>query len=86
MRSLILVTLAAFLPTTAGASSPDAWAQFRTDVRTSCVAQAKRAGMRNPEVIVHPFGTQSHGIAVLREGADKRICLYNKRDKSVELT
>jgi len=46
----------------------------------------KRAGMRNPEVIVHPFGTQSHGIAVLREGADKRICLYNKRDKTVELT
>ncbi len=86
MRPLILAALAAFLPTTAPASSPDAWTQFRADVGSSCLAAVRRAGMRNPEVIVHPFGTQSHGIAVLREGADKRICLYNKRDKTVELT
>ena len=42
--------------------------------------------MTSPEVIVHPFGSASYGIAVLREGDDKRICVFNKATKAVELT
>lgn len=86
MRFLMLAAVAALVPSAAPASSPGAWETFRADVKAQCLVVAKRAGMRTPEVIVHPFGTQGHGIAVLREGTDKRICLYNKRDKTVELT
>jgi hypothetical protein len=68
------------------ASSPDAWADFRIEVRDTCLAAAKAQGMTSPEVIVHPFGTASYGIAVLREGDDKRICVFNKATKAVELT
>jgi hypothetical protein len=42
--------------------------------------------MKSPEVLVHPFGTERYGLAVLREGADKRICVYGKQTKTVELT
>lgn len=77
---------AAVLPTAAGASSPDAWMEFRAEVRASCLAAASGVGMSNPEVIVHPFGSESYGIAVLRQGADKRICIFDKRTKAVELT
>lgn len=68
------------------ASSPDAWADFRVEVRDTCLAAAKHQGMKTPEVIVHPFGSASYGIAVLREGDDKRICVFNKATKAVELT
>ena len=76
----------ALAPTVALASSPDAWAAFRKDVADRCLARARATGMKTPEVIVHPVGTESRGIAVLREGGDKRICLYDKRTKAVELT
>lgn len=81
-----VAVLVALAPTAALASSPDAWAAFRKDVGDRCLAQARATGMKSPEVIVHPVGTESHGIAVLREGGDKRICLYDKRTKAVELT
>lgn len=32
------------------------------------------------------IGTQTSGLAVLREGADKRICVYVKQTQKVELT
>ncbi|MDO8408603.1 MAG: hypothetical protein Q7S93_00850 [Phenylobacterium sp.] len=83
---LILATAMLAVPVAAGASSPDAWADFRTEVRAKCLAQAQSQGMRAPEVIVHPFGSESYGIAVLREGDDKRICIFDKRTKAVELT
>jgi hypothetical protein len=89
MRLRIL--LAALAPSLAApglalASSPEAWAEFRTEVRARCLAAAQGQGMRRPEVIVHPVGTPSYGVAVLREGADKRICVYLKAEKTVELT
>jgi len=68
------------------ASSPDAWAAFRADVRARCVAAGRAQGMKTPQIIVHPFGTQSFGVAVLVEGQDKRICIYDKRARTVELT
>ncbi|WP_334163546.1 hypothetical protein [Phenylobacterium sp.] len=70
----------------AAASSPVAWEEFRADVRKQCLHRAQRLGMKSPKVVVHPVGTQNYGIAVLIEGNDKRICLYNKQQKTVELT
>jgi hypothetical protein len=86
MRILTACLLLVAVAGPAAASSPVAWEEFRADVREQCLQRAQRLGMKNPEVIVHPFGTQNYGIAVLREGADKRICLYNKQQKTVELT
>ena len=77
------IVLAA-VATAAHASSPDAWAGFRAEVKARCLAGA--ADMRSPAVVVHPVGTQTHGIAVLIAGTDKRICIYDKRSKAVELT
>ena len=59
---------------------------FCADVKAKCLAAAQAAGMKSPEVLVHPFGTERYGLAVLREGADKRICVYGKQTKTVELT
>ncbi|MDP1875106.1 hypothetical protein [Phenylobacterium sp.] len=84
--SLIAAAATAALSGSALASSPDAWADFRTEVRGACLAAARAQGMRNPEVVTHPFGSPSYGIAVLREGDDKRICVFNKATKAVELT
>lgn len=83
---LALAALAALTPAISHASSPAAWAEFTTDVRAKCLAAAQAQGMKSPEVIVHPVGTQAYGVAVLREGADKRICVYGKQSKTVELT
>jgi hypothetical protein len=80
------LTLAALAPAVGQASSPDAWAAFRTDVRDRCLAAAREQGMKAPSVVVHPVGTPSYGIAVLIEGGDKRICVYVKQTKAVELT
>lgn len=84
--SLIAAAASAALSGPALASSPDAWADFRVEVREACLSAAKTQGMNSPEVITHPFGSASYGIAVLREGDDKRICIFNKATKAVELT
>ena len=82
-----LIAAAVLAIPAAAASSDDAWAAFRADVAAKCVAQAKAEAMKTtPQVIVHPLGTASHGIAVLIAGTDKRICVYDKHTKAVELT
>ena len=83
---LTLAALAVLTPAVGHASSPAAWAEFTTDVRAKCLAAAQATGMKSPEVLVHPLGTETYGLAVLREGADKRICVYGKQTKKVELT
>jgi len=83
-RRLLAAAALAALATGAQASSPDAWAQFRADVKARCLAGA--SDMKSPTIIVHPVGTETHGIAVLMAGQDKRICIYDKRAKTVELT
>lgn len=80
------IALAAAVPAIGHASSPDAWAAFQVDVRDRCLAAAKAQGMKAPTVVVHPVGTAAYGIAVLIEGPDKRICIYGKQSKAVELT
>jgi len=66
------------------ASSPDAWAAFHDDVKAKCMAGA--SDMKSPTIYIHPVGTSSHGIAVLIAGSDKRICVYEKKAKTAELT
>lgn len=85
MRVLILAALLS-AATPAAASSPQAWSAFREETRDRCLAAARARGMKAPEVIVHPWGTETHGVAVLREGGDKRICLMDKQTKAVSLT
>lgn len=84
IRTLLTIAALAAPLSVAHASSPDAWAAFRADVRAKCLAGAP--DMKSPTVIVHPLGTTNHGIAVLIAGSDKRICLYDKHTKAVELT
>lgn len=84
--SLIAAVTAAALAGPAVASSPDAWDDFRVEVRTACLAAARAQSMKNADVVTHPFGSPSYGVAVLREGDDKRICVFNKATKAVELT
>jgi hypothetical protein len=87
MLRFLIAAAALAVPAVASASSDDAWAAFRADVAARCVAQAKSEAMKtDPQVIVHPLGTASHGIAVLIAGTDKRICVYDKHTKAVELT
>ena len=86
VRLVLAAALALSAPAAAFASSPDAWEAFRADVKAKCLAAAQATGMKSPEVLVHPLGTETYGLAVLREGADKRICVYGKQTKTVELT
>ena len=86
VRFALAAALALLVPAAASASSPDAWDAFRADVKAKCLAAAQATGMKSPEVLVHPLGTETYGLAVLREGADKRICVDGKPTKKVELT
>ena len=86
IRIAAVAVFATMVPAASEASSPDAWEEFRADVAAKCLAAAKTTGMTSPEVLVHPLGTQTYGLAVLGEGADKRICVYVKQTQKVELT
>lgn len=86
LRTAAVFAFAVAIPVAAQASSPDAWADFRADVKAKCVAAAQGAGMKPATIIVHPFGTETHGVAVLVAGTDKRICVYDKHTKVAELT
>ncbi len=85
-RIAAVAMFAALIPAASQASSPQAWEEFRADVGAKCLAAAKATGMKTPEVVIHPLGTETYGLAVLREGADKRICVYVKQTQKVELT
>lgn len=73
-------------PPSGQASTPDSWSAFRADVKAKCVAAARSQGMKSPETLVHPWGTPAFGVAVMVEAKDKRICVYDKRAKTAELT
>lgn len=86
VRMFLALAIGLAAPGAAFASSPAAWQEFQADVAAKCLAAAQATGMKTPEVLVHPLGTETYGVAVLREGADKRICVYGKQTKKVELT
>lgn len=88
MRQALL--LAALLGATpAVVSSPEAWEEFRADVRKAC-EKAVSGSLRKPTIQVDPFGSESFGIAIAK-GQSKYskdrlaiVCVYNKRTKAVE--
>lgn len=88
-RSLILASfLMLGLPAASYASSDDAWAEFRADVKTACEALSPTEGTVLVEV--NPFGSESYGTAIVYHqtdaGLDRYICVYDKKTKQAELT
>jgi hypothetical protein len=93
----MLVALLACTAQQSKASSDDAWAAFRTDVRAKCTAAAKSV-LSNPVAVVDPFGSESYGIAVVYgrplpgkgmaapNVAASVVCVYDKKTKKVELS
>lgn len=85
----VLAGLAALVAGPAAASSEEAWAEFRSDVETSCRALLDTPG--TPSVRVNPFGSDRFGLALitvtLEDGtADLYGCIYDKQAKTAELT
>ena len=69
-------------------SSEDAWAQFRTDVGAACLALVREPGTVSVEV--NPFGTESHGVAIVtvttETGVDRMVCVYDKITGKAEIS
>ncbi|AUH35499.1 hypothetical protein [Paracoccus tegillarcae] len=75
--------------TTAHASTDEAWEAFRTEVHDACVELAPDEG--ETVIEVNPFGSESYGAALmittLPDGAaDRYVCIFDKKAKTVELT
>jgi hypothetical protein len=84
--ALFALTLA---PAPAAASSGDAWEEFRTMVRDTCLAQIEMGG--TIEIEVNPFGSQTYGAAIVTvtsdgEGVQRMICIVDKATGAAELT
>ena len=89
LKRLVLVFLAFLFTMPAFAASDDAWAEFAADVERSCL-QATSALLRNAQVIVDPFGSESYGLAMVRgevgEGQVATvICVFDKQTKAVQI-
>lgn len=85
------MTLALFSGlSTAHASSPDAWEEFRDAVRAKCMA-AVGTSMAVSDIQIDPFGSEKYGIAILtgkEQGADqlsRTVCIFNKRTEEAEI-
>lgn len=83
---VLLIALAA---TPALASSDEAWEQFRAEVEQACTALAPAEG--ETAIEINPFGSESYGAALLITtladgGADRYVCIYDKKAKTAELT
>ncbi|CAM3067778.1 hypothetical protein SAMN04488021_10621 [Paracoccus aminovorans] len=84
---ILLIALAAATP--ALASSDEAWEQFRADVEKACTALAPAEG--ETAIEINPFGSENYGAALLITtladgGADRYVCIYDKKAKTAELT
>lgn len=89
MRFLILLCLAAPAALPAAASTDEAWESFRAEVRDGCLAAA--ASLGTAVVEVNPWGSESHGAALVTlqteaGEVERRVCIFDKRSKAVELT
>jgi len=71
------------------ASSSEAWEEFQNEVKASC-EKAARNIIKDYEITVDPFGSESYGMAILRgktSGGSTifHICVYDKETKKAEL-
>lgn len=83
--------LGPLLATPALASSDDAWDTFRTDVQAACAQITDVPKGASASYAVNPFGSESYGAALvtvtLKDGtADRMVCIYNKQNKTAEMT
>lgn len=93
MRTRLLVGLALSWGAiaSASASSDDAWQAMRDRARIGCLEKAATMAIGKVEAVVDPFGTQSHGVAILvrRESAERPklayVCIMNKRTGEFEV-
>ena len=85
---LLIVPLLLLPATLAGASTGDAWDEFRDNVRRACRALVPDTpGVR---VEVNPFGSEHYGVAIVTvddgAGTDRMICIYDKASHAAELS
>ena len=92
MRRILLSTALIAAATVASASSDEAWAEFRADVRDTCLAQQAQSGSKGETAIeVNSFGSERFGAAILDttlpDGSHERaVCIYDKQARTAELT
>lgn len=88
--TILIAGLATTMPALATASSDDAWEEFRTEVGDACTALADAPEGAEVTVDVNPFGSESYGAAIVTvsqgAGEDRMICIYDKQEKSAEMT
>lgn len=89
IRPLVLASfLMPCLSAVSYASTDDAWAEFRADVKTACEELSPADGTVLVEV--DPFGSESYGTAIVYHqtdaGLDRYVCIYDKKTKQAELT
>lgn len=87
MRPCLIAALLTGSP--AFAASDEAWAAFEAEVRTACLA-AVPGSLDQPVAIVDPFGSESHGLALIGGrmadgGWAGIICVLDKKTRQVEL-
>jgi hypothetical protein len=91
MRLLVGLALGWGAIASATASSDNAWQAMRDRVRIGCLEKAATMAIGKVEAVVDPFGTQSHGVALLvGRGSAKRqklayVCMMDKRTKEFEI-
>jgi len=89
--ALIVLLLASGAWTSGLASSEDAWKEFHESVERACL-EASAATLADARAWVAPYGTTSHGVAVVTgrstESSEQRfiVCVYDKQTSRTELT
>ena len=83
---LALALVMGTLTSSCDASSPEAWEEFRGEVKAACLALA--ANLKNPSIQVDPFGTQSYGVALVKAEGDAAtyVCVFDKVTKAAEFS
>ncbi len=82
--------LTLLVATFANASSPEAWDNFRDDVKIKCQT-ASQMFVTKANVTVDPFGSEKYGVAIVfgesndSGSAVALVCLYDKQTKDVAL-
>lgn len=93
MRPALQMLLAMLLPMVAPpalASSPEAWEAHRKEVALACAALPGFPHEGEVTVEVNPFGTPSHGVAIITAktgGVTERFaCVTDKATGAAEMT
>lgn len=72
------------------ASSPDAWEEFRANVKIACEAKIKK-NFEITTIDIDPSGSDSYGIAIATgkekgvNGVVSQVCIFDKVTEKVEL-